>query len=84
MIAAAIVFFRLAYTDFSTGNDLREVQNVNQEQCEEICELDRRCAGYVLNPASKRCWLKSSLKGIKKIDLNARAGIKAIDEFGAD
>lgn len=84
MIATAMVFFRLAYADFSTGDDLREVQNVNQEQCEEICELDKRCAGYVLNPASKRCWLKSSLKGIKRIDLNARSGIKAKDVSEAD
>ena len=76
MVALAISFIRLSFIDFSTGNDLESLKADTFEKCEQACEYNQNCKGYVYNPNTYGCWLKDNLNGMRELDFTVNVGLK--------
>jgi hypothetical protein len=60
----------------SPGNDISSSLVKDQNECEETCNNNLECAGYVYQDNTKTCWLKQRSSFVKESNNNVLLGVR--------
>lgn len=79
LIAAGVFYIYAPNIDIATGQDFKEYPTGNTLSCEARCTEEVKCKGFIVSRVQGKCWLKSTLEGIKAIKVESVGGIKVSD-----
>lgn len=60
----------------SPGNDISSSIVNDQSNCEQLCNDNLECAGYVFQDNTKTCWLKNHSNFVKESNTNVLLGVR--------